>query len=57
MPKKRMPVGRKATGNRRRQRHPLQVAVLWITDRIPILVIGPERALTWAGELVKHRRR
>ena len=51
MPKKRMPVRRKATGNRDRWqalRLPSR-----ITGRIPGRCPGPERALTWAGESLK----
>jgi hypothetical protein len=58
MPKKRMPVRRKVTGNRDKR-----LALRWpsrITGRIPGLIPGPERVLTWAGELLKrcgHDRR
>ena len=48
MPKKRMPVRRKVTGNRDKW-----LALRWpsrITGRIPGLIPGPERVLTWAGE-------
>jgi hypothetical protein len=51
MPKKRTPVRRKATGNR--DRWPVFRRPSRITGRIPGLVPGPKRVLTWAGELMK----
>jgi hypothetical protein len=51
MPKERTPVRRKATVNR--DRWPALRRPSRITGRIPGLVPGPERVLTWAGELMK----
>jgi hypothetical protein len=50
MPKKRTPARRKATGNHRMFSRFLRAGCEWITGWIPVLVAGPERALTWAGE-------
>jgi len=51
MPNKRMPVRRKATGLVAEKAAP-PGGLLRGTGRMPTRAVGPERALTWAGEPV-----